>query len=142
MSGALAPLARPRRLSPARRAALAAEAAVTYARVRVLLRRPAARAVVERLRGDAPPTLDVGAGAAALRLARAVAMAMRPLPGDTRCLTMSIVVCAMLARRGAGAKVVIGVRSGERFGAHAWPELGGRPLLPAHGASYERLVEL
>jgi hypothetical protein len=48
----------------------------------------------------------------------------------------------MLARRGAAATVVIGVRPGSPFGSHAWPELGGRPLLPALEGSFERLVDL
>ena len=139
---ALAPLARPRRLSVARRLALAAEAVATYVRVRAMLRRRDVRATVERLRGGAPPTDAPDDHAAGLRLARAVAIVMRPLPGDTRCLTTSLVVCAMCARRGAGATVVIGVRPGDAFGAHAWPELGGRPLLPALEMSFERLVEL
>jgi hypothetical protein len=138
----LATLARPRRLSLGRRVALGAEAVATYVRVRALLRRHDVRETVARLRGEARSSGAPGDHAAALRLARAAALVLRPLPGDTRCLTLSLVVCAMLARRGAGATVVIGVRPGSPFGAHAWPELGGRALLPAREGSYERLVDL
>jgi Transglutaminase-like superfamily len=52
----------------------------------------------------------------------------------------SLVLVSLLARRSLPATLVIGVLPGERFAAHAWVELSGRPLLPA--GDYERLVEL
>jgi hypothetical protein len=78
-----------------------------------------------------------------LRLARAVTRTLRMLPGaDSRCLMQSLVLLTMLARRGQPAALVIGVRPGEDFGAHAWIELRGRPLLPTFGDDFARLVEL
>ena len=61
---------------------------------------------------------------------------------DSRCLMQSVVLVAMLARRGAEASLVIGVRPGVDFGAHAWVELAGRALLPTFGDDFARLVEL
>jgi hypothetical protein len=37
---------------------------------------------------------------------------------------------------------VIGVTSKDRFGAHAWVERDGIPLLPAHEGAFQRLTEL
>ena len=41
---------------------------------------------------------------------------------------------------GVVCQLVIGVRPGEKFEAHAWIEHGGHPLLPTLG--YERLTVL
>jgi hypothetical protein len=54
----------------------------------------------------------------------------------------SLTLSALLARRGYSSMLVIGVRAGEAFGAHAWVELDGRPLLPPGGDTFQRLVEL
>ena len=54
----------------------------------------------------------------------------------------SLVLTEMLARRGIYAKVVIGVRPDPSFGAHAWVEVDGQPLLPTEEATYHRLVEI
>jgi hypothetical protein len=54
----------------------------------------------------------------------------------------SLVLMALLDRRDIGSSLVIGVRPGERFGAHAWVELAGRPLLPRGESEFERFVEL
>ena len=139
---ALASLARPGRLSAARRLGLSAEIVLAYVRVRLLLARHDLPATVGRLRGGAPDTRAVDAQTGGLRLARAATTVLRRLPGDTRCLTTALVVCALLGRRGAGPRVVIGVRAGAEFGAHAWVELGGRPLLPRMEHEFDRLVEL
>jgi hypothetical protein len=64
------------------------------------------------------------------------------LPSDSRCLTRSLVVTRVLARRGIGASLVIGVAPAPNFAAHAWVELDGVPLLPALESTYSRLVEL
>ena len=76
------------------------------------------------------------------RLARAVSRTLPLLPGETRCLMRSLVLTGLLARRGIEGVVVIGVRPAGPFGAHAWVELGGRPLLPPGEERFERLVEL
>lgn len=75
-----------------------------------------------------------------LRVSRAVVRALRPLPMDTRCLVRSLVVAGMLAQRGIAAEIVVGVRSEPGFGAHAWVECDGDPLLPPLTDRYERLV--
>ena len=77
----------------------------------------------------------------------AVARTLRLLPTDSRCLMRSLVLSALLARRGIDSSLVIGVRTAEAFGAHAWVEHEGRPLLPtgasASGAApFHRLVEV
>lgn len=82
----------------------------------------------------------------AVRIGRAVTRTLDALPfADRRCLTQSIVLLDLLSRRGTRGVLVIGVRAAdgrEDFGAHAWVELRGRPLLPTHGDDFTRLVEL
>ena len=46
-----------------------------------------------------------------------------------RCLTNALTLCWYLASAGLECKVVIGVRTKTGFGAHAWAEYKGRPLL-------------
>jgi hypothetical protein len=77
----------------------------------------------------------------AYRLGRIVERILRFLP-DARCLTRSIVLVQLLARRGVSSVLVIGVSPAPEFKAHAWVELAGVPLLPAYEATYSRLVEL
>jgi hypothetical protein len=48
----------------------------------------------------------------------------------------------LLARRGVAATLVIGVRPGAEFAAHAWVEREGRPLLPGGEPEYKRITEL
>ncbi len=67
---------------------------------------------------------------------------LRRLPGDSRCLTRSLVVLAMLARRGIEARLVLAARPTPTFTAHAWVERGGRPLLPTRDFEDARLAEL
>ena len=132
-------------LSPLRKVRLAGEILGSYARVRRHLRRADLPTVVERLRGGAgtpaapPDGPDYEAG---LRLARATTRTITKLPMDSRCLVRSLVLTTLLARRGVAGTLVIGVSPGEEFGAHAWVELGGKPLLPPDEATYARLVEL
>ncbi len=79
--------------------------------------------------------------AVAPRLSRATTRTLRFLPGDTRCLTQSLVLSALLARRAIPSRLVIGVSPSGEFGAHAWVELlDGHVLLPRN--AYERLVDL
>lgn len=145
MTTALALEHPPGRLSPLRKARLVGEVLVSYARVRRHLRREDLPTVVERLRaGAAKPSgpLDGAAYEAGLRLARATSRTITKLPTDSRCLMRSLVLTTLLARRNVGGTLVIGVSPGDEFGAHAWVELGGRPLLPPDEATYVRLVEL
>jgi len=118
------------------RARLAREVLSTYARAWVLLRRRPLPDAVGALRtsGSASPPEDPQ------RLARAVVRTLAVLPTDSRCLVRSLTLTGVLARHGMHGAVVLGVRPGETFAAHAWVELDGQPLL-AQG-DFERLVEV
>lgn len=119
-----------------------------FLRVRRTLRSGGLKAALAVARPDPSPvgvlTLRGGEDdwGTAFRLARAVDRTLALLPGDTRCLTRSLVLSSLLSRRGTKGAIVIGVRPGESFGAHAWVELDGRPLQPPGGTTYPRLVEL
>jgi hypothetical protein len=132
-----------RRLRPWTKAALAAEVVVAYVRTRRSLRQQDLRDVLAQLRRIEPsaahPDDELLAGR---RLGRIVRRTLTPIPGDTRCLTQSLVLTQLLARRGIETSVVIGVRPGEKFAAHAWVELDGAPLLPPGDQSYAELVAL
>jgi hypothetical protein len=126
--------------------ALALEVAAAFVRVRIELRRADLRRALARLRGDPPPPrpdeTDRQSLAEWLRLGQVVGRSLRLLPGDTRCLTQSLVLLRLLARRGVGGALVIAVRPGASFGAHAWVEVADRALLPRGESEFERLVEL
>jgi hypothetical protein len=47
----------------------------------------------------------------------------------------------MLERRGIAQTLVVAVRP-RPFGAHAWVEVAGKPVLPDADAGYERILEL
>ena len=76
----------------------------------------------------------------AKRLGIATLSTLRLLPSDSRCLVRSLVVLRLLARRSLDGRLVIGVRPGRDFLAHAWVEYEGRPILPP--GEFERLMEL
>lgn len=135
-------LAAPRRLSLPHRLALAAEVVAVYARVRWLLRGDDVRVAMARLRPAGRDEVNGGDEVTGLRLGKAVTRVLRRLPVEAGCLPTSLVLYRMLARRGVESSVVIGVRARASFGAHAWVELGGRPLLPRMETEFERLVEL
>jgi hypothetical protein len=131
------------RLTAVERARLVAEILVTYATVRWRLRRTDLPTVLAALRAPArrvaralPLAHDER------RLAGAAVRVLRALPSDARCLIRSLVVLAMLARRGSAATLVIATRPEPSFTAHAWVEHAGRPLLPTEGFGDVRLVEL
>jgi hypothetical protein len=134
-------------LSAAAKARLALEILAAYARVRWLLSRGDLTVTIERLRGGgssapgAAPGLDLSQRRRGLKLGNAVIRTLRLLPTDSRCLMRSLVLTSLLARRAIQASVVIGVRPGPAFIAHAWVEHGGEPLLPT-GDVCQRLVEL
>jgi hypothetical protein len=119
---------------------LGAEITRATVRVRHLLRHNDLPAALERCRAVAPSRAsgrdDI------VRLSRAVRRTLGVLPGDSRCLVSSLVLITVLARRGVAASLVIGVRPGRTFGAHAWVEVDGRPALPAAKGKFARLVAL
>jgi hypothetical protein len=120
---------------------LALEVLATYVRARVLLRRHGLPATLRALR-DVPPA-DPAARPARLgvkRLARVVTREVGRLP-DGKCLLRSIVLVALLARRGTASTLVLGVRPGEAFAAHAWVEVDGEAVLPTEDR-FLRLTEL
>lgn len=123
------------------RVKVAVEIVATYGEVRWRMLRSEVTRVVNALRQGA---VDLHTPYDAYRIGRRLAQPVRrtldPLPWDSRCLMRSLVLLRMLARRGIVCQLVIGVRPGERFEAHAWIEHGGHPLLPTLG--YERLTVL
>jgi hypothetical protein len=132
------------RLSLGGKARLTVEVYLAYGRARWLLWRrdlPAVVGTVERratfTRRTDDSVLRLGA-----RLGRITTRSLALLPTDSRCLVRSVVLMSLLARRGIATALVIGVKPGTEFEAHAWVERDGWPLLPAGAGTYSRLVEL
>src|SRR5271165_151832 len=127
-----------RKLNPAERGRLAGEIILAYMQARRELRRAPIAAAVAGLRAHPqawPQEGLAGTLSEARRLGRAVARTLRVIPGDTRCLTRSLVLTRLLARRGIPARLVIGARAVPRFSAHAWVEYDGEPVLsPGDGS--------
>jgi Transglutaminase-like superfamily len=125
------------------RAWLVAEVLVTYGMVRWSVRRRDLPTVVAALRRPRRRLAARGAlDADERRLAGAAVRVLERVPGDSRCLTRSLVVLAMLARRGRDARLVLAARPAPTFAAHAWVERDGRPLLPTRDFDDARLAEL
>jgi transglutaminase-like putative cysteine protease len=123
------------------KSALVAEVLRAYRRARRLLKEEELAAAVEQLTADRPDRApDSRDRVIALRLERAVTRILRLLPTDSRCLTRALVLVALLARRGIESSLVIGVRSGPDFRAHAWVEHRGAPLGPS--SDYQVLARL
>lgn len=73
-----------------------------------------------------PVTANPASGELYARLRRFVAVAYRILPLPLTCLRESLVLCALLNRRGVGARLCLGVRKdGSSIAAHAWVECDG-----------------
>ncbi|HEX4465558.1 MAG TPA: lasso peptide biosynthesis B2 protein [Solirubrobacteraceae bacterium] len=102
---------------------------------------PRTRPAPARSPADRPPA-SAEEVVLARHLASAVARTLALLPGDTRCLSRSLVLSRLLARRGIPAVLVIGARSAPAFSAHAWVEHAGRAILPPGDGSFGRLAEL
>ena len=122
---------------------LTAEILVAYGRARRALRQgtlPAAAATMRRF-SDPRGSPGEDAYATGLRLGRIVTRVLGVLPRDPRCLMRSLVLTALMARRGVPAMIVIGVCP-DPFAAHAWVEYRGRPLLQPATAPFERLLEV
>lgn len=134
----------PRRLSLGEKARLVGEVAGSYRRARRLIRRHDLRFALAELRGG-----DAGGEPLAraqllegARLGRVVGRVLGLLPVESRCLVRSLVLTELLSRRAIPSTLVIGVKPGDSFGAHAWVELNGVPLLPSGAGQYARLVDL
>lgn len=129
-------------MSAWRRAALAAEILAAYVSARRRLRHTALPVALAGLRGPARAVAAPDAVATGRGLGRAVARTLAILPAESRCLVRALVLTRLLARRGIDSRLVIAVRPGERFAAHAWVEHGGEPLLPPGAPAFSRLVSL
>lgn len=125
------------------RARLAGEIVAAYAHVRWLLARRDLPATVASLRARAdrlrPRPLDPRGEA---HLAHVVVRVLRVLPADSRCLARSLVLLAVLHRRGVPTRLVVGVQPPPAFSSHAWVEHEGRELLGAGRYRTSRLLEL
>ena len=124
---------------------LTGEVAAAYVQVRWLLKRRDLPTTLETLRdGGAGQEgeLPMHATESGPRLARSVLRTLPRLPIESRCLVRSLVLTRLLSQRGIPGTLVIGVEPGEKFGAHAWVEVGGRALLDPGGDQFGRLVEL
>lgn len=126
------------------RLSLAVEVLRTYAEVKRLLRRKDLKTTTSALRDRAPDGRWLEPGLETrwqgVRLAKAVTRTLTFVPGDTRCLTQSLVLTGLLSRRGISSVLVVAVDPGPEFKAHAWVEHGDAPLLPT--GEYGRLLEL
>jgi hypothetical protein len=132
-------------LSAPEKLALGTEILVAYARVRWWLWRADFRRAVAALRGHREGASRANVAEpeiAGRRLAHAVVRTLRVLPTDSRCLMRSLVLTTLLARRDIDSQLVLGVRPGVTFMAHAWVECGRVPLLDPAQAKFERLLEL
>jgi hypothetical protein len=88
------------------------------------------QAVLARLpRGRVRSWTDDEACACAARTARLVALAARHGPTRSACLAQTLVLWALLRRRGIDAELRIGVaKTAARLDAHAWVEVRGRAV--------------
>ena len=137
------PAAHAPRLSPLQRGALAAEILRDYVPAMRTLRANDLPLMARSARAVQPhgrPVPPVEPYVLGRQLGGATIKLLRLLPTDSRCLIRSLVVLRLMRRRSLEGKLVIGVRPGPDFGAHAWVELDGRPVLPP--GRYERLMEL
>jgi hypothetical protein len=139
MTAAVAAIAPPRR--PPGNVRLGAEIAWTTLRVRRLVHRNDLPTALERCRAAVPQPTPVPSRDDVVRISRAVRRTMGVLPGDSRGLVASLVLIAVLARRGVDASLVVG-RPRNGFGAHAWVEVRGLPALPAAKDKFAQLAAL
>jgi hypothetical protein len=113
------------------------EAALVFICVRIglwLLPHRTLRRLVNLYAGRACADNDGSSNERVRRVARAVKLVARRLPGTTTCLVEALSANAMLQRRGHAAELCFGVRrsgSGSKttFDAHAWIEHHGIVVL-------------
>ena len=141
MTATVSAIAPPRPLLPPAKLRLRAEIAWTTLRVRRLLRRNDLSAALDRCRNAAARGEPAPSRGEVVRVARAVRRTLGALPGDSRGLIASLVLIAVLARRGLDASLVVG-RPRNGYGAHAWVEVRGLPALPAPKDKFAQLAAL
>jgi hypothetical protein len=128
------------------KARLTAEITASYLIVRWWLRRHTVEQAAESARSGLRPAVVPDRPPAeyqlAWRLGGIVERSLDHLPGDTRCLTRSLVLVRLLGRRGIPTTLIIGVQAAPEFSAHAWVELDGRALLSPIEYAAGRLAEI
>jgi len=139
VTAAVAAIAPPRR--PSANVRLGAEIAWTTLRMRRFVQRKDLPTALERCRAAVHQPTPVPSRDEVARISRAVRRTMGLLPGDSRGLVASLVLIAVLARRGVGASLVVG-RPRNGFGAHAWVEVRGLPALPTAKDKFAQLAAL
>jgi hypothetical protein len=126
--------------------ALAGEVVSSYAVARRALRKQGIRGALATLRSPSSAPAEANGNvdqvAAGRRLGRIATRTLTPLPADSRCLMSSLVLTRLLARRGIESDLVIAVEPGAQFGAHAWVQHEGAPLLSPGVGGFEELVTL
>src|SRR4051812_110496 len=100
------------------------EIVATYVKVRWRLRRSGLDAALAAARrsGARPRATRVPSDGELRFLANGVERTLRPLPFDSRCLSRSLVLIEVLARRGVDSSLVLAARSNPEFEAHSWVE--------------------
>jgi hypothetical protein len=117
---------RARRLTRADYAALAESAALAIAIEVALKAMPFARLLRWLERATAPSRVPLAAPDRVPRLAALAGAPYRLLPLPSTCLRRSLVLYAILRRRGHLARLRLGVtRNVDAFAAHAWVECAG-----------------
>jgi hypothetical protein len=111
---------------------------MTYGRVRWLMARKGLPATLEALRRQ---TAEAAPDPGDEELTWEVGHRLGWVAGDSRCLMRSLVLTAMMARRGIQTKLIIGAKTDGGFAAHAWVESKGLPIL-SEESGYARLAEL
>ena len=139
MTAAVSAMAPPRR--PPAKVRLGAEIAWTALRVLRLVHRNDLPTALERCRAATGQGAPAASRDEVARVARAVRRTLGALPGDSRGLIASLVLIAVLARRGVDTSLVVG-RPRNGFGAHAWVEMRGLPALPAAKDKFAQLAAL
>lgn len=120
---------------------LGAEIVWTALRVRRLVRRNDLPAAVASCRGDERQAVSEPSHGEVVRVGRAVRQILGVLPGDSSPLVSSLVVIAVLARRGIDTSLVIGVRDDASLPPQAWVEVGEGPTAPMR-QKFAQLVAL
>jgi hypothetical protein len=131
----------PPRLPPPAKLRLGVEIAWSTLCVRRLVRRNDLSATLGRCRAATGQSAPAPSRDEVVRVARAVRRTLGALPGDSRGLIASLVLIAVLARRGIAASLVVG-RPRNGFGAHAWVEVRGLPAVPAAKDKFAQLAAL
>lgn len=114
---------------------------------RILRRQSDPRTAIQELRRRVSNSARIEpadpSGRVVARLAWSSRAVLERLPGDHRCLAQSLVLTALLSRRGVVSRVIIGVRRMSPAGpltAHAWVTVDGHAVSPP--GDHAQLVDL